>query len=326
MKTITTKLISVLLPMAAVVSVLVAMPLMACAADQTVTIAQSDSVAQIQTKVSNAIDNTGGSGIVTVNGSKNNANGNLSLSIPSGVTVIWNANYAGDVGLSDLITFEGNGTFEIASGSIKNSGTSLAIYALGTATIKVSGGTISSKIGVAIRSDGSTVNINGGTISSEYTCAIDLGNSTVNINGGTISSENGVAIRSKGSTVNINSGTISSTSLYGAIHTYGSDSKINISGGFVFSYSTAITSTNTSGGAIYLGDSTPAPTIGGNAVICVWNQAVGTTTYTEGTTTDLVANTGASATWAKSGSQDGISYSNATNSGFFLISGIVVNA
>ena len=367
--------ILILLPIAVILGVLVAMPITVSAADQTVTIIQTDTVAQVSDKIITAINNTGGSGTVTVNGSKNNANASLSLSIPSGVTVIWNANYAGDVGGSYLITFEGNGTFEMASGSIQSNGYSYAVYSYGI-TLKVSGGTISSEYDVAIYSDDSTINISGGmissgmisignptiylvdstltvsngTISSENGNAIVSINSTVNIsggmvisvngyyaiysedstltiNGGTImaSGEDGVAIRLEDSTLTISGGTISTTCPYGTIFAY--DYKINISGGFVFAYGTTITSTNTYGGAIYLnGSSTPAPTIGGNAVICVWNQAAGTTTYSEGTSTDLVTNTGASVTWAKSGSQDGISYANATNSGFFPISGIVVNA
>jgi len=329
MKTITTKLISVLLSMAVVVGVLAAMPITVSAADQTVTITQSDTVAQIQAKIENAIVTAGGSGTVTVNGSKSNADACLSLhTVYAGVTTLWRADYSGSVSGNDMINLGGAGTFEVASGSINNNGMGNTIRSdSGTVTIKVSGGTVSANDAAAICSyNGNFVIVNGGTVSSVNEWAIYTNGSTLTINGGMVSSLNSDAIDSYGSTVNINGGIVSSTGPYCAIFASdSSNSKINISGGFVFAYGTAITKT-AGGSAIWLRDSTPAPTIGGNAVICVWNQAADITTYTEGTTTNLVINTGASVTWAKSGSQDGISYSNATNSGFFPISGIVVNA
>jgi len=94
------------------------------AAEQAVTIEQSDTVAQVQAKIQSAITATAGSGVVTVTGSKSGANATLTLDIPAGVTVVWGAEYSG--GINDfraMINTTGEGLFEVAAGGlVKNTG------------------------------------------------------------------------------------------------------------------------------------------------------------------------------------------------------------
>jgi len=85
-------------------------------------------------------------------------------------TVIWRANYRTRLG----ITVRGNGTFEVAAGSISALSNS-AINSVGGNTIIISGGVISATGNLAIRSVGgasNTVNIAGGLVIARGTAVI----------------------------------------------------------------------------------------------------------------------------------------------------------
>ena len=221
-------------------------------------------------------------------------------------------------------------------------------------------GTVISNIG-----DGSSITISGGTVRSVDSVAITSGGagSIITISGGlvenggqagtagasqTISAANftmtGGVLRNLDATsspgqsgsasvitfngdFDISGGQISSRVGY-VLYPNGVNYSINVRGGFMFSYGTNITrlSLSTSGARDNVINSTiNDPVIGGEAVLCAWNQAVGRTTYTAGKSDDLVvAPTGASAVWGKEGGESGIKYSNGSNTGFFPLDGVTV--
>jgi hypothetical protein len=162
-----------------VVLVILSMVLLLCsaiitttvlAADQTVNIAQSDTVAEIQTKIQAAISAAGGSGTVTVSGSKSGVDATLTLDIPVGVKVVWKADYVGAA--ENLIRMLGGGTFEAAGGRIENATpvglVQAASYAIraDNGYVAVSGGTVSAsgKGGRAISTDSGDVTVTGGSV------------------------------------------------------------------------------------------------------------------------------------------------------------------
>ena len=97
------------------------------AADKTVAIAPEDTETAIKTAIQAAIDDvkTAGGGTVTVIGSKTDVTVPITLSIPADVTVIWKAEYKGeifehDVRYSDnvlIVVALSGGGFEVASGT-----------------------------------------------------------------------------------------------------------------------------------------------------------------------------------------------------------------
>jgi len=112
-----------------------------------VEIEQSDTVAEIQARIQDAIDTVADGGTVTVTGSKTNAGSNLSLTIPENKTVIWKAIYSGNF-VSNGVRLSGDGTFDVAEyGAIMF--TLTGGYVLGNrfandrVTIRVSGGVVS---------------------------------------------------------------------------------------------------------------------------------------------------------------------------------------
>jgi hypothetical protein len=137
---------------------------------------------------------------VTVTGTKTTTTG-MTLTIPAGVTVIWKASLTGAVDglMSSLIFLNGDGTFELASGEITNTGTGMALSSI-KGSIVISGGTASSSNEVATVNanhyppNPPTLTMTGGTVTSNSTSttssAISAGGNTV-ITGGTITSANG---------------------------------------------------------------------------------------------------------------------------------------
>ena len=108
-----------------------------------------------------------------------------------------------------------------------------------------------------------------------------------------------------------------------AIYASGASSTVTLSDGFVFAYGSTIIGTNN---VIYI-LSGSSPVISGNGVAVAWANPGGAPAYTEGATTNLtVLSSDASATWHNNSGTGGISYLNNTNSGFFAIDGVTVNA
>jgi len=211
--------------------------------------------------------------------------------------------------------------------------------------LNISGGTIFSPTGVTIwngGSNGGTINITGGTISTmgDIKDAILSYKGYINISGGTVSTTTGRAIGCNSSPVeiNISGGTVSATIGNAIVNSYPAG-KVNISGGIVSA---------TTGKAIRLGTSGATTTISDNAivfaygtavtdvidgnydqtddaVVVVWDDEAGTTTYEAGTSDDIYKlPAAATAVWAKQGSNNGISVSYNTTIGFIPIADVTV--
>ena len=246
--------------------------------------------------------------IVRVTGTVTGATNILGLDINSGVTVQWAADYSGNHN-SCMIQLSGAGTFEVPAGGVirNNSSGGSAIFA---------GAYIDS-------TDSNTVTVSGGTVESSGNDTIFAGGKVrVNVSSGTVSGKQTVIASSAASSVNITGGTVKATGMI-AIYAFGGATQVNVSGGFVFSCGTSITASG--GEAVIRTSGAPAPIISGSAVVCAWNKPSGTPTYSEGTSTDLVANSGATVKWGKLIYVTSILYSNGANSGFYPISGVTVN-
>ena len=260
---------------------------------------------------------------VTVTGAVAGAINTLTLDIDSDDVVIWKANYSGSNGEA-MIELTGSGTFEVAEGSVKNSGDGAAIVSFNTTAINVSGGTVSAANHDGIWTDypaESPVKVSAGAVSSIWTDGYD---SPITVSGGTIG-----CLGVNTSLITITGGVIGPNQFSEedyTIYLNGSSSsvaQVTMNGGFLFGYGTAIIK-NYDG---IISESDEVSTIGGTAVACAWNKAAGNTVYTEGSSTDLIVSpSGATATWGKSGSQSGINYKNGTNTGFFPIDDVTVNA
>ena len=273
---------------------------------------------------------------VIVSGTVTGATNQLELNINAGVTVYWGADYEGSVEESGgMVYLNGSGgTLVVNGGSIVQNGSSEAIYNYGgPIEVIIDGGLVSSVNHTTIYlngGEGNNLTINGGTVLNSvleinaFVAAINARNVTVN-GGSVVSTGKSYAIVSYGDLV-IDGGTVIAMNRNrNAID--GSDAiTVTVSGGFVFGYGTAISGED-SNTLIFRYSDASAPVIGGDAVVCAWDKESGLTEYAEGTTDDLVvAPSGASVTWGTSGSQFGVNYANGSNTGFFQVSGVHVNA
>lgn len=172
---------------------------------------------------------------VTVTGTKA-ATDTLSLTIPTGVKVLWKASLTGAVNYS-LVFLTGAGMFELAGGEIANTGTGMAV-ACNSGSIVISGGTASSVSDVAtvmayyMGGDNSpTITMTGGKVISTSeelsSCAIIAGGETV-ITGGTITAQygnqvvlnNAVVVYPRGLLTKIDSGSLSASVAVSPSKTY----------------------------------------------------------------------------------------------------------
>ena len=96
------------------VTTLAAIPIMANAANDSYTIIGTDGVATIGAAIQTKLNTMSAGDVLTVTGSKTDANVTLNITIPAGVTVKWNANYAATIGIT-LIALSGDGAFEVVS-------------------------------------------------------------------------------------------------------------------------------------------------------------------------------------------------------------------
>jgi len=251
----------------------------------------------------------------------------LPLYINYGVRVVWKADYSSASFVSGgcLLNLSGSGSFEVAEGgTIINDGTNHAI--ISSIPVVVSGGTVSAKEGNAISSH-APVTVNGGTISARDShCIAVFENGSLTINNGTVNSINRMAVYSSGGPVNINGGTVVSNNFPTCIQANGATAKVNVSGGFVFSKAANITGADGVSATLKYTGGAPVPTINGNAVVCAWNKPSGIPEYTENTSNDLTANTGALVKWFIKSDMQGIYYAKNTGllyignkSGFFNI-------
>jgi hypothetical protein len=134
-------------------------------------ITQTQSVAEIQTGLQAAIDNATVNDRVVVAGSKTNANVTLTLTIPADKTVVWQATYQSSAAFfsNTLVMFLGDGTFEVAGGTLTAT-EAMTINSYGEhATVIVSGGAVSatSENAIIARGKNAKVFVSGGTVSND---------------------------------------------------------------------------------------------------------------------------------------------------------------
>ena len=224
----------------------------------------------------------------------------------------------------------GSAQITVSGGTVEaNEGIALANIVGGTdSKITVSGGTLQATtgFGIGVLETNTTVTVTGGAINATTGAAIGVNaaQNTVVVSGGSVSATTGfgIAVNGKNVTTTVSGGKVSATN-QAAIAVNGDNSTVKLSGGLVFAYGQDITG---EGNVINMLNG-GAPAIGDAAVICAWNKPSGTPTYNAGDQTDLiVAPAGAAATWGKDGAQNGVSYTNGANLGFFPINDITVSA
>ena len=291
------------------------MPVTVRADGGTVTIEQGDTVAEIQTLISGALAENG---TVNVIGEKTNVNSQLTLDIPIGKNVIWEAVYETDESYSgDAIRLTGGGEFEVSGGIIAATGNT--IYST-VNSVTVSGGTVISsneRSGLstfAIFGAGAGhITVSGGTVSSNGSSASNgtiRANGPITVSGGTVSSKSGIALQANSRTsVTVSSGLV--TAPRRVIFCGVSGTTITISGGLVFSYNDVIIAHL---GVIFVSDPDNLIVTGG--MVIAWNHGAGIT-YLPGDTAHITSMPSvASAVWANNGDTSGIAYANGSNTGF----------
>jgi len=218
------------------------------AANSTVTITESETIATIQTNIQNKLTGAKSGDVVTVSGKKTNAaNAALTLNIPKGCKVIWKADLTWEkVAYSEGgISLTGAGEFEVDGGSVinKNNGSykgEAIRIDCPNATLTLKSGTIGSadsyESTIRCRQAGVTINIKGGIVKCGSSArAIESHTSyggVLNMSGGTIIGPYGISIK----TVNITGGTIQTTSK--EVETCIEAINVNMSGGKVISSGT----------------------------------------------------------------------------------------
>ena len=228
----------------------------------------------------------------------------LSLTIPTGNTVYWQADYSGTsdyVGVTPgFINLSGNGTFTVSTGGLidcKDGNNSGAIYGINThsPSVVVDGGTVKS-VGNAInfKEGGVSVTVKSGTVSTSgtgmYAIYAGIPNAIVTVEGGTVEATYGGsrAINATDSNANINiqGGIVRVTSGNSrAVNVGGSNANITITGGMVSaigtsSYGVYDAGTNTT--VAITGGTVTAPTASATVQIA----STGTLYYGDGTVAD----------------------------------------
>lgn len=196
------KILSALLALLMALALVPAGAILASAAEAAVSIAQADTIAQIEASIQAALDGAAPGDAVIVTGSKTGvaALDVLELSIPDGVTLVWKAAYSGE---DNLISLDGAGTFEVAEDS--------AIATTNTTERDI----------FAIAADECDIVVSGGTVEAngEYTCAIYSITGNVTVSGGTVQADGeGInnAIYNKSGDVTIHGGTLSASGVSSA--------------------------------------------------------------------------------------------------------------
>ena len=306
----------------------------------TITISDSDPVPTIQANINAAI--AAGATTITVTGSKITANIILTLNIPAGVTVVWNAVYKGTA--NPVIDYYGAGTLNISgpSGWVQNtssSGSVTAIRANGDSLI-VSGGTVQSGRGRAIEGAGANtvISVTGGNVFNEATSnlfpVIDMDNASntgvnVIVSGGNVfaasvgASAYGYVIQSYGN-IAISGGTLSTSGTYGrVINLVGPNSNVTVSGGTLEatgSGGTAISSSTTLPDASIVNTSV---TITGGFVASYATSGTGWAIHTTGSNSSVSISGGAVFAYGNSitGSSNSVIYTERNAGGFLVPTG-----
>ncbi|MCL1834853.1 MAG: hypothetical protein FWG48_01720, partial [Oscillospiraceae bacterium] len=221
-------------------------------------------------------------------------------------------------------------TINVSGGEVSCGGVdSSAIFVHGSSTVNISNGTVGSPMfGYPVRAVSSIVNISGGVVSANLGYAISATySSTVNISGGAVSSWSHAVHIESGTKLTISDGTVSSS--HCAVMAKGADANVTINGGFVFGDGRTISGTD--GHPVILhSDGAPAPVISAPGIVCGWDMPDEDVSYDEGSATDLIVSTGATAGWAihPVTGDFGVAYKHSADDygGFFTVEGVTVIA
>ena len=227
-----------LLQVMVIMCIFMVIPQVVYAANTEVAIAQSDSVNTIKNNIQNAINASNTDDMITVTGSKNNADAMIELNIKPGVSVIWKAEYTGNTdGSYPLVKItNGSGKFIVTGGSIKQTGAASCITCTAAdASIVVDGGTIISTVSAQCIVSNGNVNVRSGKVESSYTAIYLSGkNRTLTITGGTVKGTRSVINKNEDMKINMSGGTLEAGN--SGILNEGTRCDINISGGTIKSY------------------------------------------------------------------------------------------
>jgi len=239
----------------------------------------------------------------TINGGTISANGasGRALVVVDAEATIYNGEISATADGTFAMLNEGYGVIDIRGGRISGSGTGVLW---------------GNPSGMIVNADNGKLFMSGGTIE----CTSNYGNTIVNektieISGGTVTSKGGEAIKNNHDdaqlTITGNAKVLAQEG-YAVANTKGT---VNIQkNSIVFAYGTEDTD-------IIQGNYTRS----NNAVIAAWENTVGTTAYTAGTSTDIYKlPEAATAVWAKQGSDNGISVKYGGTDGFIPIAGVTV--
>jgi len=173
---------------------------------------------------------------VTVTGSLSGADASLSIYIPAGKTVVWQADYSG----SRAVSVNGYGAMEIKSGGkITSSTNGAALSVAGSASVIVgTDGSVenTSEDGMAITVSGSaSLTVDGGTVTADRIAISPYGSATVTVkDGSTVENDNNLnaTISLVGSAaLVITGGTIKNDNISAFVVAIDTDSTVFVSGG-----------------------------------------------------------------------------------------------
>ena len=185
MKKTVKKLLNLLLVVTTIVTVFVILPETIQARNYVVEIDDSMEVNDIERSVNDAINlilRYGGDS-VTITGGKYNVQNQLSIAIPSGVTVVWEADFISNNSYGGYLIWinsqsGSSGTFELADGRIENIlGYGIRTYDSFTGKLNISGGEIYTSMVALTIGKNTKVNISGGTIEAVQYVITDSGSS-----------------------------------------------------------------------------------------------------------------------------------------------------
>ena len=262
---------------------------------------------EVSTDSGTALLLAGNEADVTISGGKLVADSGMAISIDGDITKI--AITGGEVSAKSGMAIIVNGNYTkiaMSGGAVSNTVTGTAVHVTGTSTaIEMSDGIISAKTGQAINISGieAYVSISGGEVTLKEGWGYAIGvsgavNADIKVSGGTISS------------MDVNSP---------AIYADDPSAKVTVSGGFVFSYGSAIKG---SGPNCVIDMNDPGNTrfkVEGNGVVCAWTKG-GVLEYDSDTQINLISSPAGTASWGvRNVDHYGINYENGTNVGFFRI-------
>ncbi|MDR0876405.1 MAG: Ig-like domain-containing protein, partial [Clostridiales Family XIII bacterium] len=234
--------------------------------------------------IQSLLTNAGSGNTVTVSGSRTDMAVQLLLTIPSGVTLIWQANLSGDTTTDvPILRVEGYGNFTMNGGSLSNNEVNAPTFTSWTSgTTLITGSaqiTTAGKAAIELRSGTLTINGNAQiskTSTNAGTGAIHLNEGTSLTIGGSaqVSSAGNAIINSTTSPITVSDGSVSAGGY--AIASMGN---VTVSGGTVSSTANDLYAINAHGNITVSGTGTVISSTGNNSkAIQISNDTGGTVT------------------------------------------------